>query len=145
MVIISKIALLHFLLLTTLFSLQPKGSEDEVLPLEVEDNIFNPSRVYIKIVNSMVLKNLTLHCQDKHHDLGIHILNYHDAFKFSFKPSPIIKVTLYFCRFVWEQTLHYFDIYKETRDDCTECVWNIFETGPCLMQPRSNKCYAWNK
>jgi len=143
MVSISKIAILLSLLLTTFFSLILKGIEDGVVSLEVEKGIsFSHSRVHIAVINSMVLKNLTVHCKDKYHDLGTHILNYQDTYNFSFRPSFFWKVTLYFCRFVWEGEIHYFDIYKQNRDECVQCVWNIFKNGPCKMYPRYNKCYA---
>jgi len=137
--------LLLSLLLTTLFPQQLKGSKDKVVSSEVEDGFFPPSKVYVEIANFISLKNLTVHCKDKHNDLGIHKLEYGEIFEFSFRPNFFWKVSLYFCQFTWEGGSHYFDIYKQSRDRCIVCVWNIFENGPCKVYRKYSDCYVWNK
>jgi len=144
MVSISKIVFLLSLLLTTLFSLQLKGSEAEIVPFEVEKGLI-PHKVSITITNLLISKNLTVHCKDKHNDLGYHTLNYAETYNFGFRPNFFWKVTLYFCHFTWEGASHYFDIYKQDRDECVQCVWNILEAGPCNVNPKHNQCYAWNQ
>ncbi|KOM25385.1 hypothetical protein LR48_Vigan102s004300 [Vigna angularis] len=141
MVSISKIALLLSLLLTTLFSLQLKGSEDEVVPSEVDNWL--SFKVYVAISNFLVSKNLTVHCKDKHHDLGSHVLKYGETYDFGFIPNLFWRVTLYFCRFTWEGASHSFDVYNQKKNDCEECVWNILESGPCKVDRKHNQCYAW--
>lgn len=58
-------------------------------------------------------KELQLHCKSKHHDLGIQILKPGEFFEFKFNAMPF---TLYFCGFVFDNKLHWFDIYKFYRD-----------------------------
>ncbi|BAU00920.1 hypothetical protein LR48_Vigan102s004400 [Vigna angularis] len=142
MVSISKIALLLSLLLTILFSLQLKGSEDEVAPSEVEKGLI-PNKVNVAISNFLLSKDLTVHCKDKHNDLGTHILKYGETYDFGFRPNIFWKVTLYFCRFTWVGASHSFDVYKQDRDECDQCVWNILESGPCKVYPKHNQCYVW--
>jgi len=144
MVSISKLGLLLSLFLTTLYHFQLKGCEGGVVASKVEDSLFPPSKVNVVIYNSMAKKDLTIHCRDKHHDLGNQILSYGERFDFSFKPNKFMFVTLYFCRFTWVGVSHHFDIYDEYRDYCDECVWYILDTGPCNIYPRFTKCYMWN-
>jgi len=144
MVSISKLGLLLSLLLTTLYHFQLKGTESGVMASEVEDSFLPPSKVDVIIINFMAKKDLTVHCKDKHHDLGNEKLSYKERFNFSFKPNKFVFVTLYFCRFTWIGASHHFDIYDEYRDDCGECLWHIFESGPCNLNPRFKICYMWN-
>jgi len=144
MVSISKSALLLYLLLTTLFSLQLKGSHDEVEPSEVEKGLI-PHKVHVAITNFLISKSLTVHCREKHHDLGTHILNYGETYNFSFRPNIFWKVTLYFCRFIWIGADYSFDIYKQDRDECVQCIWNIFDRGACKIHPKHNECYVWQR
>ncbi|KAG2383863.1 uncharacterized protein HKW66_Vig0257050 [Vigna angularis] len=136
MVSISKIALLLSLHLTILF---PLGG---AVASGVKVYIIPPMKVDILIYN-FVSKKLTIHCKDKHHDLGTFILNYEEIYKFSIKPNFFVKVTLYFCTFKWVGGSHSFDIYDENRDNCVQCVWSIFETGPCLHYRKYNVCFPW--
>jgi len=145
MVSTSKLGLLLYLLLLTLYHFQFKGSESGVVASKVEDSFFPPSKIHVTIINFMAKKDLAIHCKDKHHDLGNKILSYGERFNFSFKPNKFLYVTLYFCRFTWVGASHHFDIYDEYRDDCVECLWEIVERGPCNVYPRFSKCYMWNK
>jgi len=146
MVSISKLGLLFSLLLTTLFPFQLRGSGSGFVASEAEDSLFPPSKVDVIIINYMAEKDLIFRCQDKHHDLGTQVLSYSEGFTFSFKPNKFVKITLYFCFFTWVGGKgHHFDIYDEDRDDCAECLWKIFETGPCIVRPKFNRCYVWNK
>ncbi|KAG2383873.1 uncharacterized protein HKW66_Vig0256950 [Vigna angularis] len=138
MISISKIGLILSLILRILSPFPLKGSEGGV----VEGYTFPPDKVDILIYN-FVSKNLTIHCKDKHHDLGIYTLNYEEAYKFSFKPNFLRKVTLYFCSFKWIGGSHYFDIYNEDRDDCSQCAWTIFKKGPCKHYPNYDVCFKW--
>jgi len=143
MVSVSKIMLLLSLLFTTLFSLQLEGSKGGVVSSEVEEGFYTPSKVSIAMSNYIMLRNLTIDCIVRNHDLGARILDYGETFEFSFSSNFFCEVPLYFCRFIWRGASHYFDIYNQNRDKCVECMWNIFETGPCKVYPKYSKCYAW--
>jgi len=144
MVSISKLGLLLSLLLATLFPFQLEGNEGRVVASKVKDFFIPPSKVDVVIYNLVASKNLTVHCKDKHHDLGNQLLSYKEGLTFNFKPNKFIFVTLYFCHFTWVGTSHHFDIYDENRDVCSRCVWHIFESGPCIVYPKFGKCFAWN-
>ncbi|KAF7820250.1 S-protein-like protein 5-like [Senna tora] len=99
---------------------------------------FTPLKVRVEIINSLTQpQDLTLHCKDKHHDLGEHTLRTGEMYSFKFKPNFIVKATLYFCGFRWssDPSLHHFDIYDERRDYCSRCTWKIMETGACTYDP----------
>ncbi|KAM1045287.1 hypothetical protein EV1_035907 [Malus domestica] len=36
---------------------------------------------------------------------------------------------------------HWFDIYKQNRDECRHCYWYVGEDGPCLD---GTACLPWN-
>ncbi|WVZ15703.1 hypothetical protein V8G54_013269 [Vigna mungo] len=134
MISISKIALLLYLHLTILIPFELKGNEVGAVASGVNVYIVPPTKVDIK---------LTIHCKDKHHDLGTYILNYEEIYKFSFKPNFLKRGILYFCSFKWEGGSHSFDIYNEDRDNCDRCVWRIFETGPCMHYRKYDVCFRW--
>ena len=72
--------------------------------------------------------SLTIHCQFKDDDLGVHVLVFKDSFEWSFKPNFFIPSTLFFCKIQWQSKLMSFDIYKETRDlqGCSKyCYWDV--------------------
>ncbi|XP_074314705.1 S-protein homolog 5-like [Silene latifolia] len=100
-------------------------------------------------------KNVKIHCKDKHKDLGEYVIGFNGLYEFTFKP-PFIDTSLYFCSFVWDNKVHWFDIYDVDRDkdDCFRfCWWSIHEDGPCKVygvaldspQPKDETCYKWNK
>ncbi|GMJ10526.1 hypothetical protein like AT3G16970 [Hibiscus trionum] len=92
--------------------------------------------------------DLTLHCKSGDNDLGIHVLTYHgNPFEFKFRPH-FWAVTLFYCSFEWNGTVHRFDIYDFNRDfeKCKRCLWNIKANGPCMLNYDTNKydiCYPW--
>ncbi|KAF7815397.1 S-protein-like protein 5-like [Senna tora] len=90
-----------------------------------------PLKVTVQIINNLTQpQDLTLHCKDKHHDLGEHTLKSGKMYEFTFRPNFFYKATLYFCGFAWssDPSLHRFDIYDERRDYCAKCTWKISET-----------------
>ncbi|XP_054791560.1 uncharacterized protein LOC129302533 [Prosopis cineraria] len=102
-----------------------------------------PSKTTVQIVNTLAHhEDVTIHCKDKHNDLGEHVLKFREMFEFRFKPNPFLKVTLYFCSFWWPilSEPHYFDIYIQERDTCTVCNWHVNYYGPCLF----GVCYPWH-
>lgn len=145
MVSISKVTLVLYVLIMVLLGLQMKGTESEVLPSKVKDGLL-PSKVNIEMTNHLTMKYLVVHCKDKHHDLGSQLLNVGETYNFSVRPNLFKDVTLYFCLFVWYGAVRYFDIYRQDRDHCfgSRCYWEIFEIGPCKINPRSTECFIWN-
>ncbi|GAV70307.1 Self-incomp_S1 domain-containing protein, partial [Cephalotus follicularis] len=93
--------------------------------------------------------SLTVHCKSKDDDLRKQLLKYNENYDFYFKVNAW-ATTLFFCKFGWKSTSHWFDIYKYDRDffNCQECLWHIKPDGPCMLGLKSKKydvCYPWNK
>ncbi|KAF7821939.1 S-protein-like protein 5-like [Senna tora] len=87
-----------------------------------------PGKVTVLIWNGLTPpQDLTLHCKDKHHDLGEHTLKYGEVYEFKFIPNIFWYATLYFCSFKWpsDPSLHHFDIYDQERDFCKSAgtIW----------------------
>ncbi|CAF2046431.1 hypothetical protein BRARA_I03323 [Brassica rapa] len=96
---------------------------------------------------------LVLHCKSKNNDLGIQTIAPDSSWSFYFRPN-IFGTTLFFCRFMWAQQAHSFDIYDDYRDGvrkgnpCIDCTWNIDQNRPCRFNEKTNLfdlCYDWNK
>ncbi|KAF7815118.1 S-protein-like protein 5-like [Senna tora] len=106
-----------------------------------------PHKVTVQIINDLSQpQDLTLHCKDKHHDLGVHTLRVGEMFDFRFRPNMFEKFTLYYCGFRWPSSplLHRFDIYDQARDSCKMCTWKITEKGACTYDGSFTHCYLWN-
>ena len=102
--------------------------------------------------------DLQIHCKSKEKDLGVHVIPNGGLYEFQIDLN-FLGTTLFFCGFVWDNKLHWFDIYIEKRDklDCSLfCWWIIKEDGPCkvyVITPKQHffedsvtyKCYKWNK
>jgi len=131
---VSKIVFLISMLLTILVALQ-FGKANSYLPT-----------VYEHIINNMSNIVLGVHCKDKHHDAGFRRINFQEIYTFSLKPHPIVSVTLWFCRFTWNNDFQYFDIYVQKRDAklCRDCTWFINWSGPCRIKGTSLDCFPWN-
>ncbi|KAF1879585.1 hypothetical protein Lal_00033242 [Lupinus albus] len=83
------------------------------------ESIFGISTAKVLMTNK-ILSPLTLHCKDKKHDDGFYTLK--------------------------TGGFHYFDIYSEKRDLCTDdCTWDIYAKGPCKTATQEQACYPWNK
>ncbi|GAV88437.1 Self-incomp_S1 domain-containing protein [Cephalotus follicularis] len=110
---------------------------------------FTP-KTHVQITNLIAPNvSLTLQCKSKDDDLGKQVLKYNENYDFYFKVNAW-ATTLYFCKFEWKSTSHWFDIYKYDRDffNCQECLWHIKPDGPCMLGLKSQKydvCYPWNK
>ena len=95
--------------------------------------------------------SLTIHCQSKDDDLGVHVLVFKDSFEWSFKPKFFIPSTLFFCKLQWQSKVMSFDSYRETRDlqGCNKyCYWDVTPDGPCMLKHGGNRgydfCYSWD-
>lgn len=104
----------------------------------------------VRVINTLSNgKSLQVHCKSKNDDLGVQQLKATGSF-FEFKFRRTI-FTLFFCGFVFDNKLFWFDIYVYYRDSfrCTQnCWWQIKETGPCLLNHTTghyNLCHHWNK
>lgn len=116
----------------------------------IDGSIFQNAKVHITIINNLPNnQDLTLHCQSKDTDLGIHVLPPKATFNFTFRPRMFFYTTLYFCRVEWPNTLHYFNVYDEKNDlnECIyDCQWSIVSSGPCrynVMTKKFDTCFAW--
>ncbi|XP_054791559.1 S-protein homolog 5-like [Prosopis cineraria] len=127
------LSLKPLLLVTAIVAAMCQGGETGLLP----------PKTTVQIINTLPKhEDLTLHCKDKHHDLGEHTLKFEESFEFRFRPNLMMNSTLYFCSFWWQSgEPRYFDIYKQERDKCKVCTWKVTEYGPCLF----GVCYPWNK
>ncbi|XP_068501325.1 S-protein homolog 2-like [Phaseolus vulgaris] len=126
--------------------MQVKGIDGGVVAFEAKDGLF-PSKVLIEMMNFIEKEHLIVHCKDKHHDLGAHTINTGETYSFVVTPNVFAKVTLYFCKFYLGSSSHYFDIYRQDRDNCPghDCYWGIFEDGLCRLNLKSRQCYGWNE
>nr|XP_027186908.1 S-protein homolog 5-like [Cicer arietinum] len=89
---------------------------------------------------------LTVHCKSKDDDLGVHVLSPDENYGFKFRHNWFAE-TLFHCSFQWNDVIHWFDIYQEVRDYplCKACYWKIMQIGPCMIDPKGDICYPWNK
>jgi len=91
--------------------------------------------------------NVTIHCKSKDDDLGVHHLQNGDIYGWELNDN-FFGTTLFYCSFQWNGELHWYDMYKSSRDSnvCGVCNWYIGKSGPCFLLPdRSTHCFPWNK
>ena len=91
--------------------------------------------------------DLTLHCKSEDDDLGAQLLHYDQTYEFSFNPR-FLGITLFYCTFRWQGACHWFDIYRQDRDICTHCNWNVTQAEPCRILGGGGAdrvCYNWNQ
>ena len=108
------------------------------------------AKIHVEISNALGPNvDLTVHCKSKDNNLGYHLLHYQNVYGFHFGRN-YFGSTLFFCSFQWDlggNQFHHFDIYKEIRDECTYCFWNVRPSGPCLFnfKHHTESCFGWNK
>lgn len=107
-------------------------------------------KVHVRMINVMdSAEDLQVHCKSKNDDLGMKIIPHGFFYEFKFKAN-IWGNTLFFCSFVFDNKLHWFNIYEENRDAGTcweKCWWKIKEPGLCLLDYMTGNfdfCYGWN-
>ncbi|RYR15311.1 hypothetical protein Ahy_B04g072050 [Arachis hypogaea] len=106
-------------------------------------------RTSVTIANSLDGNlDLTVHCKSHDDDLGAVVLHPNQTYIFSFK-IRFFGGTLFFCSFRWKNACHWFDIYKEGRDEekCLGfCKWYVKQSGPCMISNFGGKpyCYGWS-
>lgn len=112
-------------------------------------SVHNVVGTHEKIINCLEGNlDLIVHCKSKDDDIGVHLLHHGESFGWSFHPRVFFGQTLFFCGFTWNGKLHWFDVYdgNNLKDDCDECNWKIFKSGPCKTEgDGQSTCFLWNK
>ena len=166
----SFIAYCPFCLISESFALYNKVSNGKILtpPTEIQNmspymkslllllpifasvlkvNSENPDSFIINIRVDLVNllesgADLTIHCKEKHNDLGVFNVKFKERYSFSFKINWFTFKKLFFCSFQWQSGhLYYFNVYDQDRDTCQFCLWNIEEKGP---RDAKGACTVWN-
>lgn len=118
-----------------------------VLTLLSAHNVISLGRTQVTILNHLDSKSdLTVHCKSADDDLGLRHLHFEESFNWSFGIN-FIGQTQYYCSFQWNNgKLYWYDIYKAHRDsrECRNCIWWIYESGPCRLDNMTADCYPWN-
>lgn len=90
--------------------------------------------------------DLTIHCQSKDEDLGVHVLPPGGLFEWSFRPS-LWSTTLFFCRIQSKSKEMSFNIYVHDRDVLVcdrHCYWDVTPNGPCQKKgSHYGLCFKW--
>lgn len=108
---------------------------------------------HVVIVNKLVTRAaIVVHCRNKGKDLGARAILPGERFGFKFRVN-LRKTTTYTCIFSWPGNTRRFDIFRADRDDsskskyqvCYECIWYIFEQGPCRIRRDGGSpfCFPW--
>nr|XP_004516476.1 S-protein homolog 5-like [Cicer arietinum] len=107
--------------------------------------VHNVLGVRVSISNTLVsYSDLTVHCKSGDDDLGVRVLPFSKGFDWKFHDN-FFDTTLFYCSFAWKDQLHWFDVYKSTRDDCKECDWAISEQGPLKIWNDHLYQFPWKK
>ncbi|KAM6565497.1 hypothetical protein CsatA_024625 [Cannabis sativa] len=111
----------------------------------------------VSLVNFIDLNTtLTLHCQSKDDDLGMHELFFGESFKWSFRIN-FMRTTLFFCDMSWVYDKEkmvmmrgHFDVFVTKRDAfrCLDnkCYWEVLKSGLYLYIWQDNDYelqYIW--
>ncbi|KAE9612780.1 putative plant self-incompatibility S1 [Lupinus albus] len=134
----NKMVLTWLLILVTIFVTIQTLMVDEVSGAII-------FKTTVMMINNMS-KPLVLHCKDKNHDNGFVGLNPGQSYSFKFITNPFLNRTLYYCSVAWRGVFHRFDIYNELRDQCKNCIWEIFENRLCKISAddRAGECFNWS-
>ncbi|WVZ15005.1 hypothetical protein V8G54_012571 [Vigna mungo] len=84
--------------------------EDEVAPSEVEKGLI-PNIVNVAISNFLDSKVLSVHCKDKHNDLGTHTLKYGETYEFRFRPNIFWKEQAILLTFINKIRMNVINVY----------------------------------
>ncbi|CAH8390904.1 unnamed protein product [Eruca vesicaria subsp. sativa] len=117
------------------------------------DGIIPFSPKHVVITNKLVAQfGLLVHCTNKGTDLGVRSVLINQSFDFKFRVN-LRKTTNYSCIFSWPGIVKTFDIFRADRDDsskskcgiCSECIWQISESGPCRIKRDGGPpcCFPW--
>ncbi|KAI4325423.1 hypothetical protein MLD38_030826 [Melastoma candidum] len=103
----------------------------------------------ITIYNQLVLgQTLRAHCWSNNTDFEEQEIEAEDYWDFTFG-LDYRRRTRFDCTFKWDDVVHSYPIYIQTRDFCKnfKCTWAILDDGPCLLQLNkedSRICYRWS-
>ena len=104
-------------------------------------------------VNEITIKNvldgqhdLSIHCQSKGQEYGVHVIEYNTVHSFTF--GPVMEIL---CGFQWDNGKQFqmADIYTPQSLSCNspqnKCLWNIIPSGPCLYHSTTfqYECHSW--
>ncbi|KAL9291677.1 putative plant self-incompatibility S1 [Arabidopsis thaliana] len=147
----SLVELVAFLVTMCVSVTKSQGQKDSIPPTPTSG--FDNPRTTVVIYNDLGGHlPLRYHCKSKNDDLGDRTMAVNGTWSFEFRPS-VFGGTLFFCGFIWDKELHWFDIYKQSRDrefaefGCRRCEWKIRKDGPCKLNKNSNMfdvCLPWN-
>ncbi|KAE9612735.1 putative plant self-incompatibility S1 [Lupinus albus] len=101
-------------------------------------------------MTNKISEPLSIHCRDTFNDDGNYTFEEREKHHFKVVLNPFTAKTLWYCSFGWKGAFHGFDIYDKKRDkNCnnSECIWDIFQEGPCRFDPGDNgtTCFQWDK
>ena len=119
----------------------------------LEGSVLAPfGKVHVRLTNILGPgSSLTIHCQSKDDDLGVHVLSNNNYFEWTFHPNFFNLSTLFFCKIQWQGKEMSYDSYLETRDlfGCHKrCFWDINSMGACLVnfdEGGYDRCFNWPK
>ncbi|KAK4403927.1 S-protein5 [Sesamum angolense] len=83
--------------------------------------------VFVHVANQLSSDQLTVHCQSKDDDLGIHTFPPNEEYSWSFCDSAVLS-TLFYCDISAGSRSKHFDAYTSTtRDVCrdNQCNWFV--------------------
>ncbi|XP_022752273.1 S-protein homolog 1-like [Durio zibethinus] len=90
-------------------------------------------RYYVHIINGLSDNELTIHCQSKDDDLGVHLIQMSKEWYWTFEAN-FGGTTLFWCNMSWANHHGRFDVYwvnRELLDKCDfkECFWKAEDDG----------------
>ncbi|KAI8527622.1 hypothetical protein RHMOL_Rhmol12G0089900 [Rhododendron molle] len=95
---------------------------------------------------------LYFRCQDKHHDLGMQALLFHQVFSWNFR-TDIFGRTLYFCHFYWGSSNQIFDVFSlnieyyhcQNGEGHVRCFWGVRPDGFYISKDTKTwvKMHTW--
>ncbi|CAN7127535.1 unnamed protein product [Brassica rapa subsp. narinosa] len=140
-----------FVLITFLIILRTSLSDEHISTV---DGILPFSPKHVVVTNKLVAQfGLLVHCTSQETDLGVISVLIDQSFDFRFRVN-ILKTTKFSCIFSWPGIVRTFDIFRVDRDDsstskcgiCSECIWNISESGPCRIRRDGGSpcCFPWS-
>lgn len=118
---------------------------------QVTYSLLNKYRVHV--INGLSKDTLTIHCQSKDTDLGIHELAVNQEFAWKFRTN-FFDTTLFFCNLRWNGGHKTFDAFKVDEkgllNDCSanDCMWLARDDGVNLFNyphKEYRQKYKWDK
>ncbi|XP_022752271.1 S-protein homolog 1-like [Durio zibethinus] len=107
--------------------------------------------IMFTIINGLSDNELTIHCQSKDDDLGVHLIHMSKEWYWTFEAN-FGGTTLFWCNMSWANHHGRFDVYwvnRELLDKCDfkECFWKAEDDGLYLKNNKDNSwilIYNWD-